>query len=106
AASRSRQRVEGTKQRMSTENEVIKAGPLSRFRGKNGNGHTNGNGNGNGNGHSRTRILIPEEYARLHADIERASSPPRCFVVGITSAVYGEGKTTVAMNLAGIMARN
>lgn len=91
---------------MSTENEVIKAGPLSRFRGKNGNGHSNGNGNGNGNGHSRTRILIPEEYARLHADIERASSPSRCFVVGITSAVYGEGKTTVAMNLAGTIAQN
>src|SRR5436309_524538 len=73
-----------------------------------GNGHRqNGNGNGNGNGHSgNSRILIPEEYARLHADIERASTPSRCFVVGVTSAVYGEGKTTVAMNLAGTMAQN
>jgi protein-tyrosine kinase len=68
----------------------------------NGNGHR---GNGNGNANS-ARILIPEEYARLHADIERASSPSRCFVVGVTSAVYGEGKTTVAMNLAGTIAQN
>lgn len=52
------------------------------------------------------RILVPEEYARLHADIERASTPSRCFVVGVTSAVYGEGKTTVAMNLAGTIAQN
>src|SRR4029079_9657136 len=62
-----------------------------------------------GNGHKRNgegRILVPEEYARLHADIERASSPSRCFVVGVTSAVYGEGKTTVAMNLAGTSAQN
>lgn len=50
--------------------------------------------------------LVPEEYARLHADIERISSPTRCFVVGITSAVYGEGKTTVAMNLASTIAQN
>lgn len=50
--------------------------------------------------------LIPEEYARLHADIERAASPARCFIVGVTSAVYGEGKTTVALNLAGTMAQN
>ena len=28
------------------------------------------------------------------------------FVVGVTSAVYGEGKTTVAMNLAGTIAQN
>lgn len=68
------------------------------------------NGNGNGNGHhkhnGRGRLVVPEEYARLHADIERASSPSRCFVVGVTSAVYGEGKTTVAMNLAGTIAQN
>lgn len=72
------------------------------------------NGNGaNGNGHSSAeginlggRLIIPEEYARLHADLERASSPSRCFVVGVTSAVYGEGKTTVAMNLAGTIAQN
>jgi len=50
--------------------------------------------------------IVTEEYARLHADIERAASPARCFVVGVTSAVYGEGKTTVAMNLAGTMAQN
>jgi len=42
----------------------------------------------------------------MHAEIERASSPSRCFVVGVTSAVYGEGKTTIAMNLAGTMAQN
>src|SRR6266550_2443769 len=73
-----------------------------------GNGHRqNGNGNGHGNGNGgNSRILIPEEYARLHADIERASTPTRCFVVGVTSAVYGEGKTTVAMNLAGTIAQN
>lgn len=63
------------------------------------------------NGHHRNKtvsaqIVVPEEYARLHADIERASSPSGCFVVGITSAVYGEGKTTVAMNLAATIARN
>lgn len=63
-------------------------------------------GRGNGGGANSSRILIPEEYARLHADIERASSPSRCFVVGVTSAVYGEGKTTVAMNLAGTIAQN
>lgn len=68
------------------------------------NGHHNGHRNGHSNGHAR--ILAPEEYARLHADLERASSPTRCFVVGVTSAVYGEGKTTVAMNLAGTMAQN
>ncbi len=61
----------------------------------------------NGNGAKKNgKALIPEEYARLHADIERASSPSRCFVVGITSAVYGEGKTTVALNLAGTIAQN
>jgi capsular exopolysaccharide synthesis family protein len=66
-----------------------------------------GTRNGNGNGYaSNGKALIPEEYARLHADIERAASPSRCFVVGVTSAVYGEGKTTVAMNLAGTMAQN
>jgi capsular exopolysaccharide synthesis family protein len=93
---------------MADEKDAKKSGPLSLFRG---NGHSSsGNGNGNGNGHrsghSNARILIPEEYARLHADIERASSPSRCFVVGVTSAVYGEGKTTVAMNLAGTIAQN
>src|SRR5438874_10485912 len=63
--------------------------------------------NGNGNGyHPSGRSLVPEEYARLHADIERAANPSRCFVVGVTSAVYGEGKTTVALNLAGTMAQN
>jgi protein-tyrosine kinase len=85
---------------MAEQKEMQHGGMLSRFRGDtahNGNGHKR-----NGNG----RILIPEEYARLHADIERASSPSRCFVVGVTSAVYGEGKTTVAMNLAGTIAQN
>ncbi len=62
-------------------------------------------GNGNGNGHGAIAV-VPEEYARLHADVENASNPTRCFVVGITSAVYGEGKTTVALNLAGTMAQN
>lgn len=85
---------------MSDENALKNNGPLSLFRGGQG---SNGNGNGHGNGN---RIQIPEEYARLHADLERASSPSRCFVVGVTSAVYGEGKTTVAMNLAGAIANN
>ncbi|MCS6775571.1 MAG: CpsD/CapB family tyrosine-protein kinase [Chloroherpetonaceae bacterium] len=83
---------------MADKTQIQRGGMLSRFR-----------GNGSTNGHSRNgdgRILIPEEYARLHADIERASSPSRCFVVGVTSAVYGEGKTTVAMNLAGTIAQN
>ncbi len=67
-----------------------------------------GNRNGSRTDQSKPggRLLIPEEYARLHADIERASTPSRCFVVGVTSAVYGEGKTTVAMNLAGTIAQN
>jgi protein-tyrosine kinase len=61
----------------------------------------------NGNGrYANGKALVTEEYARLHADIERAASPARCFVVGITSAVYGEGKTTVALNLAGTIAQN
>jgi capsular exopolysaccharide synthesis family protein len=60
----------------------------------------------NGGAPRNGKALIPEEYARLHADIERAASPSRCFVVGITSAVYGEGKTTVALNLAGTIAQN
>ena len=79
------------------------ANPLVRANGNgsNGNGHKNGNGSNVGG-----RLIIPEEYARLHADLERASSPSRCFVVGVTSAVYGEGKTTVAMNLAGTIAQN
>src|SRR5258708_1947080 len=50
--------------------------------------------------------LVREEYAWLHGDIERAANPSRCFVVGVTSALYGEGKTTVALNLAGTMAQN
>lgn len=54
----------------------------------------------------RGRVLLPEEYAGMHAELERASSPSRCFIVGVTSAVYGDGKTTVAMNLAGTMAQN
>src|SRR5579871_2505399 len=71
--------------------------PLSSldFSSRNGNGH-----------HANGKALVPEEYARLHADIERAANPSRCFVVGVTSAVYGEGKTTVALNLAGTMAQN
>ena len=89
---------------MAEQTEMERGGMLARFRG---NGTHNGNGNGNGHKKSGNgRILIPEEYARLHADIERASSPSRCFVVGVTSAVYGEGKTTVAMNLAGTIAQN
>ncbi len=48
----------------------------------------------------------PEQYERIHTEIERAAGPSRCFVVGVTSAVYGEGKTTVAMNLAVTIARN
>lgn len=63
-------------------------------------------GNRKGSSVPSGRMLIPEEYARLHSDIERASTPSRCFVVGVTSAVYGEGKTTVAMNLAGTIAQN
>lgn len=93
---------------MADEKDFRKGGgPLSILRGGGRETPHNGNGrNGNGNGNGSNRILIPEEYARLHADIERASSPSRCFVVGVTSAVYGEGKTTVAMNLAGTIARN
>jgi protein-tyrosine kinase len=90
---------------MSDEKNLSDAGFLSPVRSNgNGNGHR-ANGNGNGSP-TNARILIPEEYARLHADIERASSPSRCFVVGVTSSVYGEGKTTVAMNLAGTIAQN
>jgi capsular exopolysaccharide synthesis family protein len=89
---------------MSDDKNIAEAGFLAKSPGSNGH-HGNGNGNGGGNANS-ARILIPEEYARLHADIERASSPSRCFVVGVTSAVYGEGKTTVAMNLAGTIAQN
>lgn len=86
---------------MFDKKDATPATGLSRLR-------ENGNGNGHGDhgGLPSDRILIPEEYARLHADIERASSPTRCFVVGVTSAVYGEGKTTVAMNLAGTIAQN
>ena len=86
------------------DKQTQSGGLVARASNRNENG--NGNGNGHKNGHSSRRIVIPEEYARLHADIERASSPSRCFVVGVTSAVYGEGKTTVAMNLAGTMAQN
>src|SRR2546421_913897 len=75
---------------------LVHLGALDFNYAKNGNGFRSTNGN----------ALVPEEYARLHADIERASSPSRCFVVGVTSAVYGEGKTTVAMNLAGTIAQN
>ncbi|HLV81198.1 MAG TPA: CpsD/CapB family tyrosine-protein kinase [Chthonomonadaceae bacterium] len=52
------------------------------------------------------RPLLPEEYAHLHAEVEVASGPAQCFAVGVTSALYGEGKTTVAMNLAGTIAQN
>ena len=84
---------------MSNEKEMASAGALSRV-------SDGSNGQKRGGSGAQGRIVIPEEYARLHADIERASSPARCFVVGVTSAVYGEGKTTVAMNLAGTMAQN
>ncbi len=83
---------------MSNDKVIEIGGPLSTSR--------EGTGGNSSNGNTGGRIVIPEEYARLHADIERASSPSRCFVVGITSAVYGEGKTTVAMNLAGTIAQN
>lgn len=83
---------------MSNDKVIEIGGPLSTSR--------EGAGGASSNGNIGGRIVIPEEYARLHADIERASSPSRCFVVGITSAVYGEGKTTVAMNLAGTIAQN
>ena len=90
-----------------TEEQGLQRGEMiSPVKGHGSYGNGNGNGNGRRNGSSGGRILIPEEYARLHADIERASTPSRCFVVGITSAVYGEGKTTVAMNLAGTIAQN
>jgi protein-tyrosine kinase len=88
---------------MSDDKNLSDPGFLSTIRPDAGSYNGNGNGNGDSGG---SRILIPEEYARLHADIERASSPSRCFVVGVTSAVYGEGKTTVAMNLAGTIAQN
>lgn len=86
---------------MADNNNVPDAGFLTPV----GGGGSRQGRTGDGQG-STSRILIPEEYARLHADIERASSPTRCFVVGVTSAVYGEGKTTVAMNLAGTIAQN
>jgi len=82
----------------------LPANPLVRAD-SNGN-RSNGNGTYSEQSGSSGRLVIPEEYARLHADIERASTPSRCFVVGVTSAVYGEGKTTVAMNLAGTIAQN
>jgi capsular exopolysaccharide synthesis family protein len=82
------------------ESNVSKSEHLVQFAPNNSNQNHNGQSDANG------LSLIPEEYARLHADIERAASPSRCFVVGVTSAVYGEGKTTVALNLAGTMAQN
>ena len=86
---------QGAVQRMSDETQNQPNGVLSRRAGgTNGNGNRNGNGNGK---HDSTRIMVPEEYARLHADLERASTPSRCFVVGVTSAVYGEGKTTAPL---------
>src|SRR6476659_4211105 len=53
-----------------------------------------------------SQMPAPEQYERLHTEIERASSPSRCFVVGVSSAVYGESTTTVAMNLAVTIAQN
>lgn len=95
---------------MSEETNTRRGGALARFRGGgDGNGDRKGNGGDPKQAASlanASRVLIPEEYARLHADIERASSPSRCFIVGVTSAIYGEGKTTVAMNLAGTIAQN
>ena len=103
---------------MPDEKRISEPGQMSPVRNsgntnRSGNGQSNNgqssNGGFNGNGRNSSanaRILVPEEYSRLHADIERASSPSRCFVVGVTSAVYGEGKTTVAMNLAGTIAQN
>jgi capsular exopolysaccharide synthesis family protein len=88
-----------------SSDELEPRGPLSRLR-PSGRGLAESHGSQNLRSASDGHILVPEEYARLHADIERVSSPTRCFVVGITSAVYGEGKTTVAMNLANTMAQN
>ncbi|HZT41751.1 MAG TPA: CpsD/CapB family tyrosine-protein kinase [Chthonomonadaceae bacterium] len=74
-------------------------GPLARFQNEAGTSGYDANS-------AAARPTPPEEYAHLHADIEVASDPGQCFVVGVTSAVYGEGKTTVAMNLAGTIAQN
>ena len=56
---------------MTEEKEQQRGGMLSRLSGGNGQ-HANGNGNGSGSRRSGGgRILIPEEYARLH-EIGRA----------------------------------
>lgn len=75
------------------------AGPLARFPNET-------DRNGYNPNSAAGRAAPPEEYAHLHADIEVATDPGQCFVVGVTSAVYGEGKTTVAMNLAATIAQN
>jgi capsular exopolysaccharide synthesis family protein len=86
-----------------TEEMRARINPLARL----GAATFNRNGSStNDDAGGKIATAMPEEYARLHAGLERASSPARCFVVGVTSALYGEGKTTVAMNLAATIARN
>jgi capsular exopolysaccharide synthesis family protein len=84
---------------MIEKKDPMRAGPLARFPKETDTSGYAPNG-------AAGPTTLPEEYAHLHADIEVASDSTQCFAVGVTSAVYGEGKTTVALNLAGTIAQN
>ncbi len=47
-----------------------------------------------------------ENYSRLRLSLETLRSQSQSFVVGVTSAEKGEGKTLTAINLAGALARS
>lgn len=51
------------------------------------------------------RVAPPDEFSHLYASIERLFGDQQEAVVGVTSAVAAEGKTTVAINLAAAAAQ-
>ena len=54
----------------------------------------------------KTPFAIREAYKSLYTNILYLNTPDKCKKIAITSAVPGEGKTTVATNLAITIAAN
>ncbi len=79
----------------------------------NGNGNSNGNGNGNsnGNGNGNGKITVPQHYTNwgspflesfrsLYTNIRLLSSGRSIHSLALSSAVPGDGKSTIAVYLA------
>ncbi len=50
--------------------------------------------------------VVDEQFKRLHTALELSPQRRKGFLIGVTSAVFGEGKTTVSARLAMMMANN